>query len=153
MRLRQMAVRRECSRVLLVDERTRVLMFSVIDRTKPEMRAWWVPVGGALEPGETPVEAAIRETEEETGLRIADPGPILFTRSFRWDFEGEEYDRKDWFFLVRVKSFSPATNAWTETEVARNRETRWWSIEDLRSTDEQVYPEDLSDQLERLLRP
>src|SRR6187431_1902411 len=30
--------------------------------------AIWVPVGGELEPGETPLEAARRELREETGL-------------------------------------------------------------------------------------
>jgi 8-oxo-dGTP pyrophosphatase MutT (NUDIX family) len=29
----------------------------------------WLPVGGELEPGETPLEAAVRELREETGLR------------------------------------------------------------------------------------
>lgn len=28
----------------------------------------WLPVGGELEPGETPLEAALRELKEETGL-------------------------------------------------------------------------------------
>lgn len=28
----------------------------------------WVPVGGEIAPGETPIEAIIREVEEETGL-------------------------------------------------------------------------------------
>ena len=28
----------------------------------------WLPVGGELEPGETPLEAAVRELREETGL-------------------------------------------------------------------------------------
>ena len=28
----------------------------------------WLPVGGEIEPGETPLEAAVRELHEETGL-------------------------------------------------------------------------------------
>ncbi len=28
----------------------------------------WLPIGGELEPGETPLEAAVRELREETGL-------------------------------------------------------------------------------------
>lgn len=137
--------------MLLVDEQHRVLLFSGIDRTKPDVPAPWFPVGGAIEPGESPVEAAIRETREETGLKIADPGPVVFTRSFRWDFEGEEYDQHEWFFLVHVNGFSPVSTAWTDTEVATLRGTRWWSIEELRSTEEEVFPEDLADHLAGLL--
>lgn len=139
--------------MLLVDENDRVLLFSGIDRTKPDVPAWWFPVGGALDPGESPTDAAIRETEEETGLAITDPGPVVFTRSFRWEFEGNEYDQHEWFFLVRVDHFSPTSASWTETEAATIRELRWWSIEELRSTEEEVFPEDLAGQLEQLLPP
>ena len=146
-----MGVRRLCSKVLLVDERDRVLLFSGIDRTKPEVPPCWFPVGGGLEEGETPEQAAIRESFEETGLVIEHPGPIVFTRQLSWDFEGTEYDQYEWFFFVRTDGFEPSATAWTDVESATIRGHRWWSVDELRATDEAVFPEDLVPRLERLL--
>jgi 8-oxo-dGTP pyrophosphatase MutT (NUDIX family) len=137
--------------VLLVDEQERVLLFSGIDRTKPELRPWWFTVGGRLEAGETHAQAAVRETFEETGLAIGDPGPVVFTRSFRWEFEGRTFDQEESFYFIRVVRFTPTSADWTETEAATIKDMRWWSVEELRSTDEVVFPEDLAAQLERLL--
>lgn len=36
---------------------------------RPWPQVWEMP-GGAVDPGESPAEAAVRETEEETGLRV-----------------------------------------------------------------------------------
>ncbi len=51
--------------VVLNADRTQVLL-----QLREDIRAWGLPAGG-LEPGETPEQAAIRETREETGYEIA----------------------------------------------------------------------------------
>lgn len=145
------AEKRPCSKVLLVDEAQRVLLFSGVDRTKPDIRPWWFPVGGRLEGSETPQDAAIRETREETGLVVSDPGPIVFTLRFTWDFEGHVYDQEEWYFLVRTSRFELSSHEWTVTERATIRDHRWWSIDELRTTTDTVFPEHLPDQLKHLL--
>lgn len=54
-------------RVVILDEHNRILM---VRQEHKERMVWTVP-GGAIEPGETSVEAAAREVLEETGLEIS----------------------------------------------------------------------------------
>jgi len=53
--------------------------------------------------------------------------------------------------MVRTPKFEPSSDGWTATETATLRGWRWWSIDQLRSTHETVFPEDLADHLDRLL--
>jgi 8-oxo-dGTP pyrophosphatase MutT (NUDIX family) len=50
--------------VLIFDEQHRLLI------VRPHGSETWVSPGGAVDPGESPVDAAIREAHEETGLHI-----------------------------------------------------------------------------------
>lgn len=45
--------------------------FLLLLRSREPNRGMYAPVGGKLEPHETPRQAALRETFEETGLRLA----------------------------------------------------------------------------------
>lgn len=54
-------------RVIILDQDQRVLM---IRQHHVERHVWTVP-GGAIEPGETSLDAAVREVKEETGLDVA----------------------------------------------------------------------------------
>jgi ADP-ribose pyrophosphatase YjhB (NUDIX family) len=54
-------------RVVILDSEQRILM---IRQHHSERYVWTVP-GGAIEPGENAVDAAIREVREETGLQVA----------------------------------------------------------------------------------
>ena len=141
-------LRRLCAKVLLVDPQDRVLLFSGIDRTLPEAPPEWFPVGGAVEDGETIEAAAVRETAEETGLQISHPGPAIFTRRFQWVFEGSAYDQEEVYFLVRTGHVAVSDDRWTDVERATIVDHRWWTVDELRSTSEAVYPDGLAELLD-----
>jgi 8-oxo-dGTP pyrophosphatase MutT (NUDIX family) len=108
-------------------------------------------VGGGADQGETLAEAAVRETAEETGLRIGAPGPPVFTRRVQWVFEGVPYDQEETYFLVRVPEVTPSDDGWTDVEKATIVGHRWWTVDELRRTTDVVVPEGLADLLDRLL--
>ena len=56
--------------VLPRDEAGRVLLVRIIDTGN------WATIGGAIEPDESPAEAALREAEEEAGVALR-LGPLL----------------------------------------------------------------------------
>lgn len=60
----------EGAAVLLVDAAGRVLLQQRDDDVPPAGYGRWALPGGHMEPGESPREAAQREMEEETGLRV-----------------------------------------------------------------------------------
>jgi 8-oxo-dGTP diphosphatase len=64
-------VRVPCAGAVVRDSLGRILL--IRRGTEPGRGLWSVP-GGRVEPGETTAEAAVRETHEETGLRVVVEG-------------------------------------------------------------------------------
>jgi 8-oxo-dGTP pyrophosphatase MutT (NUDIX family) len=85
----------------------------------------WLPVGGGIEPGEEPVEAARREWAEETGLP---PESVtehhVFVRRNMW-WEGARHLNDEAFFLARAQG-EPRPEASTRGFGDRNRTSADW---------------------------
>jgi 8-oxo-dGTP pyrophosphatase MutT (NUDIX family) len=60
---------RTCARVLPVNPQGEVLLLHGWDPAAPD-EPYWFSIGGAIDPGETLVDAAVREMREETGIAI-----------------------------------------------------------------------------------
>jgi hypothetical protein len=73
------------------------------------------------------------------------------TRHAGFAFDGEFYDQDETYFAVRTNVFAPDSKGWTETERRTMVSSKWWTLNDLRSTKETIYPERLADLLEQLL--
>ena len=65
---------RVCARVLPVNPAGEVLLLHGWDPAAPES-PYWFSIGGATDPGETLVDAAVREMREETGI-VVQPGEL-----------------------------------------------------------------------------
>ena len=72
-----------------IEQNGRYLMLHRIKKEHDENRDKWIGIGGKFEPGESPEDCVLRETLEETGLRLTNYrycGIITFV-SDRWETE------------------------------------------------------------------
>jgi 8-oxo-dGTP pyrophosphatase MutT (NUDIX family) len=134
---------RRSAKVILVDRNGHTLLFRGGDPSRPEAGSHWFPPGGAIEQGETDEEAAVREVREETGLELRDVGPVLARRRATFSFEGQTYDSDEVYYMAEVDRFDVDETGWTDIERRAVFEYRWWSSEELASTEEIIYPEGL----------
>lgn len=140
-------IERPVARVLLFDELDRVLLLFDPD---PEWGGYWYPPGGRIEPGESPEEAARRELAEEIGLDVPDLGPVVLRRRARFVHGGRQLDQDEWHLLGRVPSPVIGSARAGDSEAAAVAAHRWWSLADLRASDERFFPEQLVGIMERL---
>jgi ADP-ribose pyrophosphatase YjhB (NUDIX family) len=139
------------ARVLLVDALERVLLMRGVDPADPQARPWWITPGGGVDPGESVEEGARRELAEETGLRVAALGGPVWLRTVEFDFLGHHVRQAETFFLLRVERHEVDRSGWTDVERAVVQETRWWGLDELATTADDVYPRALARELRRLL--
>ena len=146
-------VNRLTSRVLLFDRDGRILLFLT---TAPDSRgmARWLTPGGGVDPGESHLQAAVRELQEETGAVIPNLGDPVWAHDFvvQWDAADHDTGHAE-FYRATVEAFVPSDAMWTDDERVDVLAHKWWTLAELSATTELFEPAELVElvrsQLER----
>ncbi len=137
---------RRSARIILLDPQDRILLFRFRYATGAlEGVDYWSLPGGGLEAGESFEEAGIRELREETGFVVtALPAPIA-TREFPLRLvTGETVAAHERFFVLRTVETVISRDLWTPDEQRFMVADRWWSVDEIETTEDTVYPPDLA---------
>jgi ADP-ribose pyrophosphatase YjhB (NUDIX family) len=111
--------------VFIVNEREEVLLLA-----HPKREGGWEVVNGALEAGETVLEAALRETREEAGADIwIRPLGTVHVSTFHYDEKVQYMLSVGYLMAYEGGEVQPGDDM-------EGSEYRWWSLEEL--ADEEV---------------
>jgi len=134
---------RDAVRVVLTDGSGRVLLFHVLTPDQAP-GGWWELPGGGIGPGESYLEAAVREIREETGL-VLDPGqvrPPSWRRDSTWVSRGKRRLQHEVVVLAWLAADQPAIidGGRTPEEVEDFVTFRWWQVPEITASQQRFYP-------------
>ncbi len=142
---------RPAGRVIVLDPDDRVLLFRY-DEGPPNGRHWCTP-GGGLNDGEDYAAGARRELAEETGWADVRLGGEVHEATRTMEYADAIVRQHERFFLARVEVAcrelgdvaamhrSDGIAAW-----------RWWTLAEVDSTGEVIWPQGLADLIRGLIR-
>ena len=143
---------RRSARVLLFDNQGDVLLIRFAARVEGKPFVCWVAPGGEVEAGEADRAAAERELLEELGLRVPMVGPVHEESGGEYVHLGERVRNFDVFFAAQCERGEPRLAGVTTDEIALMQEARWWTVEELQSTEKRVFPLALASLAVRVFR-
>jgi len=138
---------RPAARVLVLDDHDHVLLL----RANVGAGEVWITPRGALEPGETAEQAALRELREETGIESAELSPCVWTRVHRFEWGGKRHEQREQFFVARVEAPDICLDGCGPEELQFLTEWRWWTADEIAQSDAVFAPRTLAKILPAIL--
>jgi 8-oxo-dGTP diphosphatase len=131
--------------LLLLDDRTRVLL---VQFENGRGVRWWGAPGGGVEFGETVEQALAREANEELGLSDVGATQLTFEQDVTFEnLHGETIYQHEYFFVGRCRSHEVPAERLLHLRNEGVVAVRWWATDELRDTDEVIFPDGLAELL------
>ena len=151
---------RPTARIMLFDPEGRVLLFKYqtdrvhdpalpADVLQPEI--FWSTPGGGLLPGESFADAAKRELWEETGITDAVFGSVVIEREKLMHIDGASVYFREQYLVAHTLVTEISLDHQEEMERSEYRADRWWSLAELQTTAEVVFPQELAERVRATL--
>lgn len=143
---------RRVSRIIVIDERDRILLMLTESPSLATPVTRWITPGGGVDEGESHHQGALRELFEETGLVVESLGEPVHTISGQATFaDGHVQTTYAEFFALRTQNFEIVRDNWLDYEHREIHDVRWWTLEELRATEDPIGPLNLVEIVEQLI--
>jgi 8-oxo-dGTP pyrophosphatase MutT (NUDIX family) len=137
-------IERRAVRLVVLDVEDRVLLFHTHDVDHPDLGTWWELPGGGLDPGETQLDAAIRELREETGIVAGSSqvGPPTWRRRASFRHRQKRHVQDETIMTVRLPIPGPDIDESQrlDYELEDYFDFRWWPAAEILTSRERFYP-------------